>query len=64
VFVIDAQCKHEDYPVKVNVVNSIFTASIPALMMAGGGGGLFTIPQYTALLNLYTSTKAWVQYFF
>lgn len=33
-------------------------------MMVGGGQNMFTIPQYAALLNLYTSTKAWVQYSF
>jgi len=56
--------KYQYYPVRVKAVNSIFTASIPALMMAGGGENIFTIPNYAALLNLYTPTKAWVQYFF
>jgi hypothetical protein len=56
--------KYQYYPVRVDAVNSIFTASIPALMMAGGGENMFTLPQYVALLNLCTSTKALVQYFF
>jgi hypothetical protein len=55
--------KYKYNPVIVNAVNSILTTSIPALMMAKGGKISSLYHNYVALLNLYTSTKAWIQYF-
>jgi hypothetical protein len=44
--------KYQYYPIGVNAFNSILTASVPALMMAGGGNNKFTIPQLCSCIKV------------